>query len=184
VFVRYPPEIYIEVFPPSEHLKDPASICLFLKIGNRRLPVSGDVLVSDQIITGNEWFPIAMEMTDDINDLLKTAGVFNLGDINLRQYLTLRQLINSKLIFSTRPKVEISSTAQIPMASMPVGPQANLYPYQYSGFAWLCRIADQDLGCILGDEMGLGKTLQIIALLLRERESGRFPSLVIAPARK
>jgi SNF2 family DNA or RNA helicase len=181
-FTRYPPEICIEVIPPSENLQEPASVVLFLKIGNRRLPVSEKVLTSDQIIIGNEWFPIAAETTEDITDLLKTAGISTCGEIHLKQYLTLRQKANSKLVFFERPKIETPKMNQISLTDVPEGLKATLYPYQHAGFIWLCKIADEDLGCILGDEMGLGKTLQVIALLLRERQRGRSPSLVIAPA--
>ncbi len=54
--------------------------------------------------------------------------------------------------------------------------------YQDFGFRWLKTLSSYGLGGILADDMGLGKTLQIIALLLSEKEEkGQQPSLVVVP---
>jgi superfamily II DNA or RNA helicase len=66
----------------------------------------------------------------------------------------------------------------------PAGLQAELRPYQLSGFRWMQFLARHELHGILADDMGLGKTLQTITHLLAEKVSGRSanrPSLVIAP---
>jgi SNF2 family DNA or RNA helicase len=62
------------------------------------------------------------------------------------------------------------------------GLNAQLYPYQIEGVAFLKLIAQQEIGSILADEMGLGKTLQVIALLQSEYNLHGGPSLVVAPA--
>lgn len=60
--------------------------------------------------------------------------------------------------------------------------------YQKSGFLWLKTLRENGFGGILADDMGLGKTLQVISLLLSERqdyENGtreRRRSLVVCPA--
>ena len=46
-----------------------------------------------------------------------------------------------------------------------------LRPYQADGFRWLSARCDAGFGGILADEMGLGKSLQVIALLLAQRET-------------
>lgn len=57
-----------------------------------------------------------------------------------------------------------------------------LRDYQKVGFKWLKTLSRYGLGGILADDMGLGKTLQIIALLLSDKEEkGSYPSLVVAP---
>lgn len=43
--------------------------------------------------------------------------------------------------------------------------------YQKSGFLWLKTLRENGFGGILADDMGLGKTLQVISLLLSEKES-------------
>ena len=45
-----------------------------------------------------------------------------------------------------------------------------LRPYQQRGLAWLSFLASLGLGACLADDMGLGKTVQLLALLLAERE--------------
>ena len=66
----------------------------------------------------------------------------------------------------------------------PDGLEAELRPYQQSGYAWLSTLWSVGVGGILADDMGLGKTLQALALICavheREPEPGR-PFLVVAP---
>ncbi len=67
-----------------------------------------------------------------------------------------------------------------------------LRPYQQRGLAWLSFLSSLGLGACLADDMGLGKTVQLLALLLAEREhaagqsNGRrrkrlAPTLLICP---
>ena len=65
-----------------------------------------------------------------------------------------------------------------------------LRPYQERGLAWLAFLSSLGLGACLADDMGLGKTIQMLALLLAEREAadgGRGqrkkigPTLLICP---
>ena len=57
--------------------------------------------------------------------------------------------------------------------------QAELRPYQRTGFAWLARLSRWGAGACLADDMGLGKTVQVLALLLERAPAG--PSLVVVP---
>ena len=56
-----------------------------------------------------------------------------------------------------------------------------LRDYQKAGFQWLKALSESGLGGILADDMGLGKTLQVLALILSEKEKNKAPALVIAP---
>ncbi|MBF0277879.1 MAG: DEAD/DEAH box helicase [SAR324 cluster bacterium] len=58
-----------------------------------------------------------------------------------------------------------------------------LREYQQRGLSWLCFLESLKMGPCLADDMGLGKTVQIIALLLHERQHGGSPdpTLLIAP---
>lgn len=47
----------------------------------------------------------------------------------------------------------------------PDGLNANLRPYQQSGYNWMRTLSEFSVGGCLADDMGLGKTLQVIALL-------------------
>ncbi len=70
----------------------------------------------------------------------------------------------------------------------PRGLRATLRPYQERGVAWLAFLDAHGLGGVLADDMGLGKTVQLLALLLAEREraldgdgDGIAPTLLVCP---
>ncbi|MGY4101284.1 DEAD/DEAH box helicase [Nocardia sp. R16R-3T] len=65
----------------------------------------------------------------------------------------------------------------------PVGLKAQLRPYQERGLAWLATMSRYGVGAILADDMGLGKTVQVLALLVHEREGtdGAGPTLLVCP---
>jgi len=75
--------------------------------------------------------------------------------------------------------------------------RGTLRPYQEVGVRWLHLLSSLGLGGCLADDMGLGKTIQVLALLLVQKEGGRDarpagppsaggaprqPSLLVAPA--
>ncbi|MGW5921580.1 DEAD/DEAH box helicase [Nocardia fluminea] len=55
---------------------------------------------------------------------------------------------------------------------VPIGLKAELRPYQERGLSWLATMSRLNCGAILADDMGLGKTVQVLALLVHEREVG------------
>ncbi|MEC3954751.1 DEAD/DEAH box helicase [Nocardia sp. CDC153] len=69
----------------------------------------------------------------------------------------------------------------------PVGLKAQLRPYQQRGLSWLATMSRLGCGAILADDMGLGKTVQVLALLVHERESAAAadesvgPTLLVCP---
>ncbi|WP_324718067.1 DEAD/DEAH box helicase [Carboxydochorda subterranea] len=60
--------------------------------------------------------------------------------------------------------------AALPAVPQPAAFAGQLRPYQLQGLAWLWWLDSAGLGACLADDMGLGKTVQIIALLLHERQ--------------
>lgn len=68
----------------------------------------------------------------------------------------------------------------------PAGLKATLRDYQQKGVSWLSFLSQLGLGACLADDMGLGKTLQILTLLLVEKETTpperHMPSLLVVPA--
>ena len=61
--------------------------------------------------------------------------------------------------------------------------QGVLRPYQAYGYKWLRTLSASGFGGILADDMGLGKTLQMISVLLAERDEGAIgTSLIVCPA--
>ncbi|MFC6009470.1 DEAD/DEAH box helicase [Nocardia lasii] len=66
---------------------------------------------------------------------------------------------------------------------VPVGLKAQLRPYQERGLSWLATMSRLNCGAILADDMGLGKTVQVLALLVHEREQADQvgPTLLVCP---
>jgi hypothetical protein len=63
-------------------------------------------------------------------------------------------------------------TMQLEAMTQPKAFAGTLRPYQLRGLDWLGFLDRLGIGACLADDMGLGKTIQLIALLLRERETG------------
>lgn len=61
-------------------------------------------------------------------------------------------------------------TTQFEAMTQPQSFAGTLRPYQLRGLDWLAFLDRLGIGACLADDMGLGKTIQLIALLLRERE--------------
>ncbi|MCY4328606.1 MAG: DEAD/DEAH box helicase [Endozoicomonadaceae bacterium] len=67
---------------------------------------------------------------------------------------------------------------------LPANLQVTLRPYQERGFQWMAQNARIGFGSLLADDMGLGKTLQVITLLLHQKQNGlleKHKALVVAP---
>jgi superfamily II DNA or RNA helicase len=60
---------------------------------------------------------------------------------------------------------------------------AELRPYQSTGFGWLSALSQTGFGGVLADDMGLGKTVQALALLAQRHleDTSERPSLVVVP---
>lgn len=62
-----------------------------------------------------------------------------------------------------------------------------LRPYQARGLSWMAFLEQFGFGCCLADDMGLGKTVQLLALLMHERQEAAKtgetvkPTLLIVP---
>lgn len=76
----------------------------------------------------------------------------------------------------------------IELLDNPAGLQGQLRAYQKQGLSWLVAQESLGLNPCLADDMGLGKTIQVIALLLHERnrltpeqQASLPPTLLIAP---
>jgi len=77
----------------------------------------------------------------------------------------------------------LQEPARVEPVPAPRGFVGTLRPYQERGLAWLAFLRRYGLGACLADDMGLGKTVQLIALLLWEREAGLAtgPTLLVCP---
>ena len=71
-----------------------------------------------------------------------------------------------------------------PNQPLPDRLNATLRPYQQRGYDWLMKNTALGMGSLLADDMGLGKTIQVISLLLKFKQEGRFlkqKGLVVLP---
>ena len=77
-----------------------------------------------------------------------------------------------------------SASGKMSELPQPEGLHGELRPYQRFGYSWLSFHRQWGLGACLADDMGLGKTIQMIALLLQEKEtrgSLPAPALLVCP---
>lgn len=81
------------------------------------------------------------------------------------------------LLHADRPDARMETTEP------PAEFKGVLRPYQLNGLAWFRFLGRHGLGSCLADDMGLGKTIQLISLLLKEREEGASPgpTLLVIP---
>lgn len=184
-FNRFPCDVKIKLLMPSGFLQRP-SLELYASSGGHSFTID-QVPASDQIISGNNWYPLIPENIQEIQEILNRIHVTS-GAITLRQSLELMKK-ESPLIWVETSDQESEKTClsaggcdQALKDLAENGFQADLYPYQKNGFSWLKSITEEGLGCILADEMGLGKTLQVIAVLSYFKIYWNQPSLIIAPA--
>ncbi|MHC4208307.1 MAG: DEAD/DEAH box helicase [Planctomycetota bacterium] len=75
---------------------------------------------------------------------------------------------------------------RMPRLDQPRAFVGTLRPYQRTGLSWLVFLEQYGFGACLADDMGLGKTIQLIALLLHERQGeprpgGPGPTLLVVP---
>lgn len=74
----------------------------------------------------------------------------------------------------------------LPEVDQPATLKGSLRPYQKRGLSWLVFQNKLGFGSCLADDMGLGKTIQLLSMLLYERESGHvrlhsMPTLLVCP---
>ena len=77
----------------------------------------------------------------------------------------------------------------IPEIETPEAFHGTLRPYQQRGLSWMAFLERFGFGGCLADDMGLGKTIQLLALLIHEREHAEradppesvLPSLLVVP---
>ncbi len=79
-----------------------------------------------------------------------------------------------------------NESEQIPSVREPLTLRGKLRPYQLRGLSWLAFHDRLGFGTCLADDMGLGKTVQLLSLLLHERENysvpmHRNPTLLVCP---
>jgi SNF2 family DNA or RNA helicase len=176
-FSRFPADAAIRVFETPGAL----GVEIGVSAGETFAPV---VDSTDQLISNNSWFPLQREDLEATRTWAASVGVRENASLTIGSLIALRTRADRPArlldeVFATSGSIA-SGHGKVPF-NIP-GISAVLYTYQAEGVGFLRLIAEQGVGCVLADEMGLGKTLQVIALLQAEKNAGRSPSLVVAPA--
>lgn len=135
-------------------------------------------LTDDHVLATNVWHPLDPQSLEAVRLCLQRRAS---SDTPLAHYVNIYRNLYPDLQIRDEVNLDHLDAAQ-GNTVQPSGLQAELYPYQQSGYQRLAACADAGLGCMLADEMGLGKTVQVIALLSRRQELGWGPSLVLSPA--
>lgn len=79
-------------------------------------------------------------------------------------------------------KETLTHPAATPKVGVEPSFQADLRPYQETGYHWLTQMAQLGFGACLADDMGLGKTVQMIAFLEYQRIENGGQALLVLPA--
>ncbi|WP_424357105.1 DEAD/DEAH box helicase [Methanocella sp. MCL-LM] len=138
---------------------------------------------------GGKWFALKKE---DIDSIMKAFRAKNTGEMTLSEAMRLNGGLED---FNGIPVSDmkssgwiaelfdrLSSGEKITRLSPPEQFAGVLRDYQVKGYSWLAFMKKYGLGSILADDMGLGKTIQLLALLLKEKEEDiKGPTLLICP---
>ncbi|NUV00005.1 hypothetical protein XO12_07845 [Marinitoga sp. 1154] len=174
------------------------NIVTFLNI-NELLNFNWKIAIGDELISVEEFRKL----------LEKSEGIIKFKDmyINLEpkkflnmlkklenpfweksNYETLRNLLSEEfdeipLLLTNEIKKSINEIKKIKNIRIPKTLNATLREYQKRGYKWVKTNVDKGFGVCLADDMGLGKTIQIISVLLKEKENNTLnsPAIVICP---
>lgn len=110
-------------------------------------------------------------------------------DVNLSPSAILRYALSGEyerepIAITNEVKALIKELTENQTVPIPKEIKAELRPYQARGFSWMYRNTQLGFGSIIADDMGLGKTLQVLTLLQKLKNDGRFLSeriLIIVP---
>jgi len=137
------------------------------------------------------WVELDAALVQSAHETLADLGVDGLAAVPQSLHLQQAAHLSDEELkkFGATPLAQalrksLAEFAGIPATPLPVALQADLRPYQKTGFDFLAHLSSHNLGGILADDMGLGKTLQTLAWLAWMRQQGTKPNpaLVICPA--
>lgn len=116
------------------------------------------------------------EMTGDALKLSKNSAIYLNNVLSEQEFELERNEDFDKLVDSIL-------NPSITEYEVPANINAELRPYQVTGYKWLKTLANNNLGGILADDMGLGKTLQTIVYIssvLKLSKEHKF--LIVCPS--
>ncbi len=152
-----------------------------IAIGNMRLTTADfEHLVSQNLPLvkhKGRWIHLDLEATRKAIDFIKKkqGGQITLAEAFRTAFTAQRSETGLNVIGLSgtdwlEQLLEQAPGKSIESIKQPTGFAGDLRPYQLRGLHWLSFLDRIGLGACLADDMGLGKTIQLIALLLSERE--------------
>jgi hypothetical protein len=163
-----------------------------LAIGDLRLTEEQftEILSRQQplVKVGGEWVEVDVEAARRAMDFIQRQGKgkMTLADALRTAHSVTREetgLEVSGLVGASwiEGLLKCAPDAALVGVQQPASFQGSLRPYQLRGLEWLVFLQRLGIGACLADDMGLGKTIQLISLLLLEREEARRQGAEIAP---
>jgi non-specific serine/threonine protein kinase len=142
--------------------------------------------------TGSPWLIVdgawvAVDPADRRQALATMAATGLAGDLPvqeiLRRTMTESAGLTGAADLGWLQRLLQPASASLQPVDAPKALHAVLRDYQRRGLDWLSFMSRTGLGACLADDMGLGKTIQVLALLLAEREAPEAPgpTLLICP---
>ncbi len=159
----------------SEDLSEEELLNIFYQYQKKRKFVrlkNGDFLKLDQ-----------NETVEQLLEIMETMGVsleeFVSGKMQIPVYRALyldKMLEQMQDVYTERDTrfrklVKEFKTVEDSDYEVPVSLRGTLRKYQAAGYRWMRTLDQYGFGGILADEMGLGKTLQVITVLLADKEA-------------
>ena len=163
----------------SEDLSEEELLNIFYQYQKKRKFVrlkNGDFLKLDQ-----------NETVEQLLEIMETMGVsleeFVSGKMQIPVYRALyldKMLEQMQDVYAERDTrfrklVKEFKTVEDSDYEVPVSLRGTLRKYQAAGYRWMKTLDQYGFGGILADEMGLGKTLQVITVLLSDKEAQNAP---------
>lgn len=122
-------------------------------------------LRDDYVAVNDSIVPLEENHASMIREILDEGNIVLDSRCTIANYAYLLSVKNQRLA-----RIQIPLDAKF-LQNLPQAPSVNVNlklqprPYQQTGIQWLCQLASNQIGGLLGDDMGLGKTLQLIGLL-------------------
>ena len=120
--------------------------------------------------------------TEAISELRQRIGLSGSGEVGFKEIVKIEREPIDWFTVEIDPNVwQVTRPESLAFPDFITGLNANLYPYQKAGVAWMQHTLRSRGGLVLADEMGLGKTLQLIATLLAFNLGSPIRGLIVCP---
>lgn len=151
----------------GETVLSPAEMQGLIGVQSDLVRLRGEWVQADHTVLAAAAKFVALHGTDSeitLSDLIGEIAETRLEDVPL-----------TEVTATGWPAALFDPDRAVEPVAVPARLKAQLRPYQERGLSWLATMNRLGCGAVLADDMGLGKTVQVLALLLHEREGERTP---------